>query len=123
DGFHDVLQQRASGQTMQHFGQAALHARALAGCHDDHVDCCHVLPSASMMTVVRLARIIVLLTLVTGLAACSAIKLGYNTLGEVAYWWLDSYIDFTDAQAPLVRQDLARLHAWHRHEELPRFIQ
>ena len=76
-----------------------------------------------MMTVVRLARIMVLLTLVAGLAACSAIKLGYNTLGEVAYWWLDSYIDFTDAQAPLVRQDLARLHAWHRHEELPRFMQ
>jgi hypothetical protein len=76
-----------------------------------------------MMTVVRLARIIVLLTLVAGLAACSAIKLGYNTLGEVAYWWLDSYLDFTDAQAPLVRQDLARLHAWHRHEELPRFVQ
>ena len=64
-----------------------------------------------------------LLTLAAALAGCSAIKLGYNTLGDVAYWWLDSYIDFTEAQRPLVRQDLARLHAWHRAEELPRFAE
>jgi hypothetical protein len=75
------------------------------------------------MNASRLARIIVLLTLAAGLAACSAIKLGYDTLGEVAYWWLDSYVDFTDRQSPLVREDLARLHAWHRREELPRFVQ
>ena len=61
-----------------------------------------------------------LLTLATALIGCSAIKLGYNTLGDVAYWWLDSYVDFTEAQRPLVRQDLARLHLWHRSEELPR---
>ncbi len=64
-----------------------------------------------------------LLTLAAGLAACSAVRLGYNTLGEVAYWWLDSYFDFTSAQAPRVREDLARLHQWHRSEELPRLGQ
>lgn len=62
-----------------------------------------------------------LLALAAALAGCSAIKLGYNTLGEVAYWWLDSYIDFTETQRPIVRQDLARLHQWHRAEELPKF--
>ena len=61
-----------------------------------------------------------MLTLAAGLAACSAIKLGYNNLDEISYWWLDSYVDFTDEQAPRVREDLARLHAWHRNEELPR---
>ncbi len=61
-----------------------------------------------------------LLALAAALAGCSAIKLGYNTLGEVAYWWLDSYIDFTETQRPIVRQDLARLHQWHRAEELPK---
>lgn len=55
-----------------------------------------------------------------GLAGCSAVKLGYSTLPEVAYWWLDGYLDFTDAQTPQVRGELARLHAWHRSEELPR---
>ena len=38
-----MLQQCAAGQTVQHFGQAALHARALARRHDDHIDCCHAL--------------------------------------------------------------------------------
>jgi hypothetical protein len=72
-----------------------------------------------MLTLHRLARIIVLPALVAGLAACSAIKLGYNNLDEIAYWWLDSYVDFTDDQAPRAREDLARLHWWHRNEELP----
>lgn len=73
-----------------------------------------------MSTLRRLARIIVLLTLLAGLAGCSAIKLGYNSLDSVAYWWLDSYVDFNDRQAPRVREDIARLHEWHRAEELPR---
>jgi hypothetical protein len=73
-----------------------------------------------MKSVARLARIIVLLTLAAALAACSAVKLGYNNLDQAAYWWLDSYLDFTTEQSVLVRQDLARLHAWHRAEELPR---
>ena len=73
-----------------------------------------------MSTLHRLARIIVLLALAAALAACSAVKLGYNTLETVAYWWLDSYVDFNDRQAPRVREDLARLHQWHRAEELPR---
>lgn len=73
-----------------------------------------------MTFVSRLGRIIGLLGLALALSACSAIKLGYNSLDDVAYWWLDSYLDFTDEQAPRVREDLARLHRWHRAEELPR---
>lgn len=70
-----------------------------------------------------LARIIGLLALTAALAACSAIKLGYNNLAEVAYWWLDSYVDFDDEQAVRVREDLVRLHQWHRTQELPRLAQ
>jgi hypothetical protein len=68
----------------------------------------------------RLGRIIGLLGLAALLAGCSAIKLGYNTLDDVAYWWLDSYVDFTDDQGTRVREDLGRLHQWHRARELPR---
>ncbi len=68
-----------------------------------------------------LARIIGLLALALALSACSAIKLGYNNLPEVAYWWLDGYFDFEDAQDQRVREDLGRLHAWHRGAELPRY--
>jgi hypothetical protein len=74
-----------------------------------------------MTFVSRLARIIGLLGLAAMLAACSAIKLGYNNLDEVAYWWLDSYVDFTDEQSPRAREDLRRLHLWHRVNELPHF--
>ncbi len=32
-----------------------------------------------------------------GLSACSAIKIGYNNLPELSYWWLDGYVDFDGA--------------------------
>jgi hypothetical protein len=72
---------------------------------------------------VRLGGIILALALSLALSACSAIKLGYNTLPELAYWWLDGYADFGDEQQPLVRAELARLHGWHRRDELPRIAE
>jgi len=75
-----------------------------------------------MTFVSRLGRIIGLLCLAAALAACSAIKLGYNTLDDVAFWWLDSYVDFSDEQSPRAREDLGRLHQWHRVNELPQFV-
>lgn len=68
----------------------------------------------------RVAGIIGLLSLVVALAGCSTVKLGYSTLPEVAYWWLDGYIDLEGEQAQRVREDLQRVHAWHRSTELPR---
>lgn len=73
-----------------------------------------------MTTASRLARIIGVVAIALALSACSAVKLGYNNIGEVAYWWLDSYVDFNESQGPRVREDLARLHLWHRATELPR---
>jgi hypothetical protein len=70
----------------------------------------------------RIPRIIVALALAMGLAACSAVKLGYNTLPDLGYWWLDGYLDFTEAQAPQVKQEFKRLQAWHRQHELPRIV-
>jgi len=48
------------------------------------------------------------------------VRLAYNQLPQVAYWWLDGYVDFTDAQTVQVRADIAHLHQWHRKAELPR---
>ena len=76
-----------------------------------------------MTTVARLRRIIGLLALAAVLSACSAIKLGYNNLDDLAYWWLDRYVEFSDEQALRVRDDLARLHLWHRTHELARFAE
>jgi len=55
----------------------------------------------------------------TILTGCSAVRLGYNKLPEIASWWLDSYIDFTDSQGPQAKVALQKLQAWHRKEELP----
>ena len=55
------------------------------------------------------------------LAGCSAVQTGYNSAPTLLYWWLDGYVDFTEAQAGPVRADLAALHAWHRREELPAY--
>lgn len=68
----------------------------------------------------RLLRIIGLLLACLGLCACSTVKLGYNNLDSIAYWWLDSTIDFSDEQTSRVREDLASLHQWHRTTELPK---
>ncbi len=79
-------------------------------------------PSFPISSALRTARIIGLLAAAALMAGCSAVKLGYNTLPTVAYWWLDGYVDFSQAQAPRVRDSLARLQRWHRSDELPRYV-
>jgi hypothetical protein len=69
-----------------------------------------------------MARIIAALALGAAVAGCSAIKLAYNNLPEVAYWWLDGYVDFSVAQTPKIKSDLTSLLAWHRAVELPKII-
>jgi hypothetical protein len=61
----------------------------------------------------------VLLLTVLCLQGCSAIKLGYQQLPTLSYWWLDSSVSFSDAQTPPAKEALAQLHRWHRAEELP----
>lgn len=80
------------------------------------------IPSFFPAWLASIGRIIGLLTLVATLTSCSAIKLAYNNFDQVAYWWLDSYLDLTNDQSPRVRQDLARLQQWHRTQELPQFL-
>ncbi len=69
-----------------------------------------------------LPRIIGALLLVF-LGGCSAVKIGYNNAPTLAYWWLDGYVDFNDAQAVQVRDSLTALQAWHRRNELPAYAE
>ena len=61
-----------------------------------------------------------MLTLAT-LSACSAVKIGYSQAPALAYWYLDGYADFTDAQSLQVKAELNRLQAWHRQTQLPKY--
>ena len=72
------------------------------------------------MRCVKLARIIGALLLAAALGSCSAVKLAYNNLPEVSYWWLDGYLDFNGSQSLRVRDELTQLLDWHRRNELPK---
>ena len=67
-------------------------------------------------------RIISLLVLACLLQACSAAKLAYNQAPELAYWYLDGYVDFSSEQSLQVKDDLHKLQAWHRQTQLPTYI-
>lgn len=69
----------------------------------------------------RYFHIIGVLLMLGLLAGCSAIRLSYNHATSLTYWWLDSYADFDNDQESAVRQQLNRLHAWHRQNELPAY--
>ena len=53
------------------------------------------------------------------LGGCSALRIGYSQAPDLAYWWLDGYVDFNDAQTPRVRDALSQWFAWHRRTQLP----
>lgn len=53
------------------------------------------------------------------LAGCSAARLGYGQGPTLAYWWLDGYVDFNEAQSLRVREDLTQWFDWHRSTQLP----
>lgn len=64
------------------------------------------------------ALLVILAALMLG--ACSMVRLGYDQLPNLTYWWVDSYFDLSDSQSVTLRRDLATLHDWHRTQELPR---
>lgn len=57
------------------------------------------------------------------LQGCSAIKLGYQQLPTLSYWWLDNYLSFSDAQTVRIKESLDSLQRWHRQQELPLYTQ
>ena len=65
-------------------------------------------------------RIISLLACALTLAGCGmATRLAYNQSGELAYWWIDGYVDVNSQQGPRLREELANLLQWHRKTQLP----
>jgi hypothetical protein len=65
----------------------------------------------------------VTLLLASLLAGCSALRIGYANGDTFVYWWLDSYVDFTDTQKPWVRAHIDQLFAWHRKTQLNDYAQ
>ncbi len=57
--------------------------------------------------------------LALALMGCSAVRLGYNNGAQLAWWWLDGYVDFSREQSPLAKQGVERWFEWHRATQLP----
>jgi len=66
----------------------------------------------------RLIVVVALCIAVTLAAGCSALRLGYGQADKFLYYWLDSYVDFDDAQAPRVREAVASWFQWNRRTQL-----
>lgn len=67
----------------------------------------------------RIIGALSLLACIGALQGCSLIKLAYNQAPELAYWYLDSHLDFTSEQSVQVKASLHQLQAWHRQTQLP----
>lgn len=57
------------------------------------------------------------------LQACSFVRVAYNQAPELAYLYLDSYVDFNGTQSIQIKDDLAKLHAWHSQTQLPLYVE
>jgi hypothetical protein len=64
----------------------------------------------------------VLVLLLGLLGGCSSVRLAYGNGAQLAWWWVDGYVDFSREQAPRVKQGLQDLFVWHRSTQLPGYI-
>ena len=74
---------------------------------------------SSVMSAASRCKAWIIAACVVLLAGCSALRLAYNQAPELAYWWLDGYLDIQERQAPMVRAALDEWFAWHRATQLP----
>jgi hypothetical protein len=65
------------------------------------------------------ARTIIIAALL--LSSCSMVQLGYDRGPQLAWWWLDSYVDFSREQKPHAKQAIRQWFDWHRGTQLPEY--
>ena len=69
----------------------------------------------------RVAKMWLLLSLVL-LASCSSTTFVYNRLDFILPWYLDDYTELNRAQEKYLDELLSPFLAWHRVDELPRYV-
>lgn len=73
----------------------------------------------SIKPVTRLAPLLAIALCLIVTAGCSLLRMGYGQLDMFAEWTADEYFDLGPQQKDEFRARFARLHAWHRYEQLP----
>lgn len=76
-----------------------------------------IMPHPLRKTLARIALISVLLLL----SGCSMVRLGYDNGPQLAWWWLDGYVDFSREQAPHAKHAIHQWFGWHRATQLPEY--
>ena len=56
------------------------------------------------------------------LVGCSTLSLTYNYADWILLWRIDQYFDVSPEQQTFLKGRLNHLHAWHRKQELPRYV-
>jgi hypothetical protein len=74
--------------------------------------------SSSPTLFARWQRALTLAALALALAACSAVKLGYNYADSYVLYSLDEYLELSDEQEVFVRRRMDSLLVWHRSTQL-----
>ncbi|MEM8660102.1 MAG: DUF6279 family lipoprotein [Pseudomonadota bacterium] len=64
-----------------------------------------------------------LLTSLVFLGACSSTTFVYNQLDTIVPWYVDDYVDLDREQREQLDAELEIFLAWHRQQELPRYVQ
>lgn len=70
-----------------------------------------------------LRMILLLLWMPLVLGGCSMVKTVYNSSPDLAYWWIDRFVDVSAEQRPVLIDDLQAYQQWHRTTQLPRYTQ
>ena len=66
-----------------------------------------------------LPRILIVAAAVLALAACSAVRLSYNNADTLLRYMAWDYFDLDSGQSEHMQAAIARLHRWHRANEIP----
>ena len=73
------------------------------------------------MRCLRVSLLVLWMPLVLG--GCSMVQTVYNSTPDLAYWWIDRFVDVSAEQRPVLTDDLQAYQQWHRTTQLPRYAQ
>lgn len=62
-----------------------------------------------------------LIALLMLLGSCSMLRMSYHQGPQLAWWWLDGYLDFEHEQIPQVKEAIHHWFDWHRSTQLPQY--
>ena len=55
------------------------------------------------------------------LGSCSMLRMSYHQGPQLAWWWLDGYLDFEHEQIPQAKEAIRHWFDWHRGTQLPHY--